>query len=180
MCRGCRGEHRSPAETLRPGQTSGSMTSIDPYIAGADSISARELCRCRTRARASTARPYNAPVLHLFKECIRVGRVELLVRPHQGDKVLRLTQVDDIVGAAGQHLHGLRLVAPDLKFQHLIAANAALLNQAVLCQCWPFVMPGLDTFTLNWPQCSVFSSSVKLPRASSFCFKSKRTLPFGR
>ena len=109
------------------------MTSIDPYIVGADSISARELCRCRTRARASTARPYNAPVLHLFKECIRVGRVELLVRPHQRDKILRLAQIDDIVGAARQHMNGLRLLAPHLKFQHLITADAALLNQGVAC-----------------------------------------------
>ena len=131
MCRGCWGEHRSPAETLRPGQTSGSMTSINPYIAGADSISARELCRCRTRARASTARPYNAPVLHLLKECIRVGRVELLVCPHQGDEVLGLAQIDDVVGVPRQHVDGLGLVAGHLKFQHLAAADAALLNQTV-------------------------------------------------
>ena len=160
MCRECRGEHRSPAETLRPGQTSGSMTSIDPYSAGADSISARELCRCRTRARASPARPYNAPVLHLFKECIRVGRVELLVRPHQGDEVLGLAQIDDVVGVPRQHVDGLGLVAGHLKFQHLAAAD--------------------ETLTLSWPQLSVLSSSVKLPRASSFFFRSKMTFSLGR
>ena len=44
----------------------------------------------------------------------------------------------------------------------------------------PFVMPGFEIFTLNWPQPSVFSSSVKLPRASSFFFRSKMTFSLGR
>ena len=36
----------------------GSMTSIDPYGVGADSISARKACHCRRRPRATNSRPY--------------------------------------------------------------------------------------------------------------------------
>ena len=60
-----------------------------------------------------------------------MGRVELLVRPHQGDEVLGLAQIDDVVGVPRQHVDGLGLVAGHLKFQHLAAADAALLNQTV-------------------------------------------------
>ena len=38
----------------------GSMTSIDPYGVGADSISARKACHCRRRPRATNGHPYNA------------------------------------------------------------------------------------------------------------------------
>ena len=48
------------------------------------------------------------------------------------------------------------------------------------CQCWPLVMPGLEMFTLNWPQLAVFSSSVKLPLASVFIFRGKQTASSGR
>ena len=44
----------------------------------------------------------------------------------------------------------------------------------------PFVMPGFEIFTLNWPQPSVFSSSVKLPRSSALTFKGKAIRSLGR
>ena len=53
-------------------------------------------------------------------------------------------------------------------------------SHLVWCQCWPLVMPGLLILTLNWPQPAVFSSSVKLPRASQFIFRGKLTFSLGR
>ena len=41
-------------------------------------------------------------------------------------------------------------------------------------------MPGLEMFTLNWPQLAVRSSSVKLPRWSVFIFKGKQTASSGK
>ena len=73
------------------------------------------------------------PHLDFLKKRIRVVRIKRLICPHQRDKILRLAQIDDIVGAARQHMNGLRLLAPHLKFQHLITADAALLNQGVAC-----------------------------------------------
>ena len=46
-----RGEHCSPAERSGSRKVPGSMTSIDPYSVGADSISARKACHCRRRPR---------------------------------------------------------------------------------------------------------------------------------
>ena len=42
-------------------------------------------------------------------------RVEDLVGPHDGDEVLGVGEVDDVVGVAGQHLDCLDLVAGNLE-----------------------------------------------------------------
>ena len=53
-------------------------------------------------------------------------------------------------------------------------------SHLVLCQCWPLVTPGNETFTENWPQLSVFTSSVNDPRASTEDFSGNATLDAGR
>ena len=58
-------------------------------------------------------------------------RIKRLIRPHDRHQILRIAQVDDIVGIAGQHMDGLYLVAGNLKLDHLIRADFALLNEAV-------------------------------------------------
>ena len=53
-------------------------------------------------------------------------------------------------------------------------------SHLVLCQCSPFVMPGLLIFTENCPQEVVLRSSVKLPLLSTFILSGKLTFSFGR
>ena len=36
-------------------------------------------------------------------------RVEEFVGPHEGDEVFRVGEIDDVVGIARQHVHGLDL-----------------------------------------------------------------------
>ena len=55
--------------------------------------------------------------------------VKLLVRPHDGHQVLGFGEVDDVVGVAREHVHGLNLVAAHLEFHHLVGADLAFLNQ---------------------------------------------------
>lgn len=55
--------------------------------------------------------------------------VKQFVRPHEGDKVFGITQIDDIVSPAGDHVDGFDLVAADLKADLLIRVDIALLNQ---------------------------------------------------
>ena len=103
-------------------------------------------------------------------------RIKRLICPHQRDKILRLAQIDDVVGAARQHMNGLRLLAPHLKFQHLITADAALLNQGVACNNNEKLPLGIV------PVLALRDAglSVKLPRASSFFFSAKQTFSLGR
>ena len=70
-------------------------------------------------------------LLYLLKERIRMGRVEDLVRPHDGNKVLRFRQVDDIVRISGQHMDCLNMIAAHLKLDHFIRPDLPLLNQPV-------------------------------------------------
>ena len=55
--------------------------------------------------------------------------IELLVRPHQGDEVLGVTQIDDIVRPAGDHVNGFDLISRNLKANLLIRMDIALLDQ---------------------------------------------------
>ena len=55
--------------------------------------------------------------------------VKLLVCPHQGDKILRVRQVDDVVRPAGDHVNGFDLIARNLKRYSLVGVDIALLNQ---------------------------------------------------
>ena len=56
--------------------------------------------------------------------------IKLFVRPHQGDEVLGIGQVDDVVRPAGDHVNGFDFVAGNLKGYLFIGVNIALLNQS--------------------------------------------------
>ncbi len=66
-----------------------------------------------------------------LSERVRMPGVKHLVGPHDGDQILGVAEVDDVVGVAGQHVDGLNAVAGDLELQDLVAADPALLNEAV-------------------------------------------------
>ena len=71
------------------------------------------------------------PFYTFFKECIRVGRSNCSfahIRVTRFSVSLKLMM---LWVYPGQHVDGLGLVAGHLKFQHLAAADAALLNQTV-------------------------------------------------
>ena len=55
--------------------------------------------------------------------------VKLLVRPHQGDEVFRVGQIDDVVCPAGDHMDSFDLVAGHLEGDLLVGKDIALLNQ---------------------------------------------------
>ena len=54
--------------------------------------------------------------------------VKLLICPHQGDKILRVGQVDDVVRPAGDHVNGFDFVARYLKRNLFIGMDVALLD----------------------------------------------------
>ena len=56
-------------------------------------------------------------------------RVKLLVRPHQGDKILRIGQIDDVVRPAGNHMNGFDFVARNFKRYFFVGVDIALLYQ---------------------------------------------------
>ena len=55
--------------------------------------------------------------------------VKQLIRPHKGDKVLGITQIDDIMRPAGDHMDGFDRVAADLKADLLVRVDVTLLDQ---------------------------------------------------
>lgn len=55
--------------------------------------------------------------------------IEELVRPHEGDEVLGITQIDDIMRPAWDHVDSFDLVAADLKADLLVRLNIALFDQ---------------------------------------------------
>ena len=70
-------------------------------------------------------------ILHRFKERIRVVGIKQLIRPHEGDEVLGVAEIDDVVRPAGDHVDGFDLVAADLKADFFIRVDIALLDQRV-------------------------------------------------
>ena len=86
--------------------------------------------------------------------------VEALVAVHHCYEIVRIRQVDDVVGISWKHVHGLDLIAAHFKLNHFIGAELTLLDFAVtattiknshlvLCQCSPFVIPGLEMLMLT-------------------------------
>ena len=57
--------------------------------------------------------------------------VEAFVAVHHGDEVVRFREVDDVVGIAGEHLHGLDFVAADFVVPDFACAFLAQPNQPV-------------------------------------------------
>ena len=66
--------------------------------------------------------------LYLLKKSVGMAWVKLLVYPHQGHQILRVGQIDDVVGITGQHMNRLDLLTRNVKAEHLVAADSALLN----------------------------------------------------
>ena len=67
--------------------------------------------------------------LHNFKKRIWMIRIKLLVCPHQGDEVLGIGQVDDVVSPAGNHVNSFDFVAGNLKGYLFIGVDISLLDQ---------------------------------------------------
>ena len=84
----------------------------------------------RTKATKYSADEYFSN-LYLLPVSIGMSGIELLVRPHERNEGLGIAQVDDIVRETRQHMDGLDLVARDLELPYLVAADAALLDEAV-------------------------------------------------
>ena len=70
-------------------------------------------------------------ILNLLEKGIRLLLIEDFVAVHDGDEVLGLGEVDDVVGVAGEHVDGLDVVAGDLELNDLVRAQFALLDEAV-------------------------------------------------
>ena len=62
-------------------------------------------------------------------------RVEDFVAPHHGNKILRVAEVDDVVGVAGEHYHALDALAGNFVFEDL---RFAVRSQLVWARVfWP-------------------------------------------
>ena len=57
--------------------------------------------------------------------------IEDLVAGHDGYKVFRVGQVDDVVGPAGNHVDSFYLVAGDFEFNGFSGVDVALLDQGM-------------------------------------------------
>ena len=71
----------------------------------------------------------SSAILYYFKKRIRMIRVKLLVCPHQGDEILGIRQVDDVVRPAGDHMDGFDFIARNLKRNLFVGVDIALLDQ---------------------------------------------------
>ena len=60
-----------------------------------------------------------------------MGGVEELVAIHDRNQVLRLAEIDDIMGMAGQHVNALDIITGYLKLNDFIRSQFAFLNQAM-------------------------------------------------
>ena len=104
--------------------------------------------------------------------------IKRFIRPHDGDEIFGLGEVDDVVRVAGEHLNGGDFFAGHFKFDDFAAADSALLNQTVTGNddenLGLGVVPVLaadDAGAEIWPAFCVFSSSVKTPRLSTCMFR---------
>ena len=79
-------------------------------------------------ASAENHQPHDS---HLLKKRIRTRGIKDLIAGHHGDQILRLGQIDDAVGPAGNHVDALDLLPRDLKFHGLPGVDIPLPNQAV-------------------------------------------------
>ena len=58
-------------------------------------------------------------------------RVKGFVGPHDGNQVLGVAQVDNVMGIAGQHMYRLDMFAANLKVEHFIGTHLPLLDEPV-------------------------------------------------
>ena len=66
-----------------------------------------------------------------FKKRIRLVGIEDLVGPHEGNEILGLAEVDDVMRVSRQHVNRLDLLTADLKLDDLVGADLPLLNEPV-------------------------------------------------
>ena len=59
---------------------------------------------------------------YLIKIGVGALRIENFVAIHDGDEILGVGEVDDVVGVAGKHYDGPDFVAGDLVFEYLVRA----------------------------------------------------------
>ena len=67
--------------------------------------------------------------LYRFKKGVRMVGIEQLIRPHEGDEILGVRKIDDIMCPAGNHVDGFDLVARNLKADLLVRMDIAFLDQ---------------------------------------------------
>lgn len=72
---------------------------------------------------------FSEMLLHLLKKSIRMIGVKLLVRPHEGDEVLGLAEIYDIMRPTGDHVNGLDLLTADFKVDFFVRMDITLLDQ---------------------------------------------------
>ena len=68
---------------------------------------------------------------YLIKIGVGALRIENFVAIHDGDEVLGVGEVDDVVGVAGEHLHSLYLLAAHFVVPDFIRSLLAELNKAM-------------------------------------------------
>ena len=68
---------------------------------------------------------------YLIEVSIRTLRIEDLVAVHHCYEVFLVAQVDDVMGVAGEHLHGLNLLAAHFVVPYLIRSLLAKLDKAM-------------------------------------------------
>ena len=62
-----------------------------------------------------------------------MGRIKLLVCPHNRYQVFCFAEIYDVVCITREHMNCLDLISRNLKIKDLIASDPSLLNQAVSC-----------------------------------------------
>ena len=72
-------------------------------------------------------------LIYWIKESVRLIGIEDFIAVHHGHEVFCIGEVDDIMGVAREHVHGLDVVAIDFPLQHLPfrVIKVALLYEAV-------------------------------------------------
>lgn len=68
-------------------------------------------------------------LLYRLKECVRMVRIEQLVRSQKGDKILGVAIIEDVVLLAGYHVDSLDLLSAVLKAALFVRMDIVLLDQ---------------------------------------------------
>ena len=71
------------------------------------------------------------PGLNCFKECIWSFGIEDLIAGHNGNKILGIREINNIMRPSRDHTHCLDLVSADLEFNGLSGINITLANKPV-------------------------------------------------
>lgn len=69
--------------------------------------------------------------LHRLPKSIRVTWIKYLIAGHNSNKILRVTEIDDVMGPARYHVDSLDLITTDLKLNFLSCVYVTLLYQTM-------------------------------------------------